>query len=81
VEEEARRIALEAWEAVGGKGYGRVDLRLTEPDTLHILEINPNPDLAPSAGLARMALARGWDYGALVERILAEALAMAGVPL
>jgi D-alanine-D-alanine ligase len=81
VEVEARSIALEAWEAVGGRGYGRVDLRLTEPDTLHILEINPNPDMAPSAGLTRMARTQGWDYAALVERILAEALAMAGVPL
>ncbi len=81
VEEEARRIALEAWGSVGGKGYGRVDIRLTEPDTLHVIEINPNPDLAPSAGLTRMARTQGWDYSALVERILAEALSLAGVPL
>ncbi len=69
----ARELALQAWEAVGGKGYGRVDFRLTEPDTLHILEVNPNPDLAPSAGLARMARMHGWDFAALVEIILAQA--------
>ena len=75
VASRARELAMEAWTAVGGRGYGRVDLRLTEPDTLHILEVNPNPDLAPSAGLARMAAAAGWSYEELLERILAEALA------
>jgi D-alanine-D-alanine ligase len=73
VASRARDLALEVWSAVGGRGYGRVDLRLTEPDTLHVLEVNPNPDLAPSAGLARMATAAGWSYGELLERILAEA--------
>jgi D-alanine-D-alanine ligase len=58
-----------------------VDFRLTEPGTLHVLEVNPNPDLAPSAGLARMALARGWDFTALVERILVEALTAAPAAL
>jgi D-alanine-D-alanine ligase len=74
VASKARALALKAWAAVDGRGYGRVDLRLTEPDTLHILEVNPNPDLAPSAGLARMAAAAGWSYAELLERILAEAL-------
>lgn len=70
-----RLMALRAWAAIGGRGYGRVDFRLTPPDTLHILEVNPNPDLAPSAGLARAALMQGWDFPALVGRILAEATA------
>ncbi len=69
-----RKLALGAWEVVGGQGYGRVDFRLTEPATFHILEVNPNPDLAPSAGLARMAGARGWDFTTLVERILAQVM-------
>ena len=75
VAEKARRLAQQAWRAVGGQGYGRVDLRLTEPDILHVLEVNPNPDLAPTAGLARMAEAHGWDFPALVKAILARSLA------
>lgn len=69
----ARELAANAWRAVGGRGYGRVDLRLTEPDKFHILEVNPNPDLAPSAGLARMAATRGWSYGEMLQRIIDEA--------
>jgi len=69
-----RLLALKAWRAVGGKGYGRVDFRLSPPDALYILEVNPNPDLSPSAGLARSAEAEGLGYQALVGRILQEAL-------
>ena len=67
-------LAGEAWRAVGGTGYGRVDLRMDGAGTPHVLEVNPNADLAPDAGLARMAAAAGWRYGELVERILVAAL-------
>ena len=69
-----RLMALKAWKAVGGKGYGRVDFRLSPPDTLFLLEVNPNPDLSPSAGLARAAEAEGMHYQILVGKILQEAL-------
>lgn len=69
-----RLMALKAWKALGGRGYGRVDFRLSPPDTLYLLEVNPNPDLSPTAGLARAAEAGGIHYRALVDRILQEAL-------
>lgn len=66
-------LARRAWAAVGGSGYGRVDLRADEHGEPWILEVNPNPDLAPTAGLARMADAAGWGYDGLIDRILAAA--------
>jgi D-alanine-D-alanine ligase len=66
---EVRRVALEAWRLVGGHGYGRVDMRLDEHGQPWILEVNSNPDIAPDAGLARMARTAGIEYATLVRTI------------
>jgi D-alanine-D-alanine ligase len=70
-----QRAALRAWGAVGGGGYGRVDFRVDAAGEPWLLEVNPNPDLAPDAGLARMAGAAGLDYAALVRRVCSAAAA------
>lgn len=69
VASQLRRIAVAAWRIVGGSGYGRVDMRIDERGRPWILEVNANPDIAPDAGLARMARVTGIEYGALVRRI------------
>jgi D-alanine-D-alanine ligase len=66
---EVRRVALDAWRMVGGQGYGRVDMRLDENGHPWILEVNSNPDIAPDAGLARMARVAGIEYATLVRTI------------
>lgn len=66
---QLRRVAMTAWRLVGGAGYGRVDMRIDERGRPWILEVNANPDIAPDAGLARMARVAGFEYGALVRRI------------
>jgi D-alanine-D-alanine ligase len=68
---ELGRIALAAWRVVGGRGYGRVDMRIDESGRPWILEVNANPDFAPTAGLARMARTAGIDYATMV-RIVCE---------
>ena len=74
IEAQAIATARTAWQAVASRGYGRVDLRSDQDGVLHVLDVNPNADLAPSAGLARMAAAAGWSYVQLVERVLDDAL-------
>lgn len=68
-------LARDAWRAVGGTGYGRVDFRVDADGQPWVLEVNPNPDLSEDAGLARMARAYGWSYDDLVLRIVDLALA------
>lgn len=72
---EVRRVALESWRLVGGEGYGRVDMRIDRLGRPWILEVNANPDIAPNAGLARMARVAGLDYAALVRLVCDHALA------
>jgi D-alanine-D-alanine ligase len=72
---EVRRVALEAWQLVGGHGYGRVDMRLDADGRPWILEVNSNPDIAPDAGLARMARTAGIEYPTLVRTICELAIA------
>ena len=75
VANEIRRVALRAWKLVGGCGYGRVDLRIDANGQPWILEVNANPDIAPDAGLARMARVAGIEYGPLIRSICELALA------
>ena len=71
---ETRRVALRAWKLVGGFGYGRVDMRVDADGRPWILEVNANPDIAPDAGLARMARVAGIEYPALIRSICELAL-------
>ena len=74
---ECQRIALAAWRAVGGTGYGRVDMRIDANGQPWILEVNANPDIAPDAGLARMARTIGIEYPDLIRSISRQALTVA----
>lgn len=68
-------IATSAWTAVGGSGYGRVDVRVDAGGKPWILEVNPNPDISDDAGLSAMARASGWSYAELIMRIVTSAAA------
>jgi D-alanine-D-alanine ligase len=77
VANEVRRIALRAWKLAGGFSYGRVDMRIDASGQPWILEVNANPDIAPDAGLARMARVAGIEYPALIRSICELALSRA----
>lgn len=74
VMEEIRRVSLAAWRAVDLRDYGRVDLRVDDAGTPWVIDVNPNPDISPDAGVARAALAAGMTYPQMVNRIAELAL-------
>ena len=80
LELELAELARRAWRLVGGAGYGRCDFRIDDDGRPWLLEINANPDLAPDAGLARMATVAGLDYAGLVRRVCRAALAARPAP-
>lgn len=70
----ARRVAASAFAAVGVRDYGRVDVRVDGEGVPYVVDVNPNCDLSPNAGLARAASAVGLDHTALVHLLVRYAL-------
>ena len=61
--------ARAAWDAVGLRDYGRVDLRVDAAGTPWVIDVNPNCDISPDAGVHRAAMAYGWTYPQLIGGI------------
>ncbi|WP_437818528.1 D-alanine--D-alanine ligase family protein [Sorangium sp. So ce1078] len=75
---ELRRVVAvgrRAFEVLGLRDYGRVDVRLDERGTPYVIDVNPNCDLSPDAGFARAAARAGLSYADVVWEILRAALA------
>jgi D-alanine-D-alanine ligase len=68
-------LAISAFRATGCRDYARVDFRLDRTGEPMILEVNPNPDLGPSAGWARALRASGREYGRTLVSLTEQALA------
>ncbi|MGH7192321.1 MAG: D-alanine--D-alanine ligase family protein, partial [Candidatus Saccharimonadales bacterium] len=75
---EINRVSLAAFHLTGARDYARVDLRLDTEDRVCILEVNANPDISPSAGLARAILASGMPYREFVRRLVETAARRSG---
>jgi D-alanine-D-alanine ligase len=65
--------ALGAFLATNCRDYARVDLRVDERGEVFILEVNGNPDISPSAGLARAIASAGESYEQFICRLVEQA--------
>jgi len=72
-------MALRAHRLLGCKGASRSDFRWDDEQGeagLYLLEINTQPGMTPLSLVPEQARQKGISYGELVERIIAEALAV-----
>ena len=67
-------VSLNAYQMLGCRGYGRIDLRLDSSGSVNVIEMNPNPDISPDSGMVRQLTAAGLDYDDLIDDILEFAL-------
>ena len=73
VAEEAARLALACYAALGCRGFGRVDMMLDAEGRLWVLEINAIPGMTDTSLLPRAAEAADLTFDDVVQRVLEDA--------
>lgn len=75
VAQRTNELAIATYDALGCKGFARVDLMLHEDGELYVLEANTVPGLTETSLLPQAAEAAGISFDGLIERLVAIALA------
>jgi D-alanine-D-alanine ligase len=68
-------LAVAAFRLLGCRDYARIDFRTDHQGRPFLLEVNPNPDFGPTAGLARALKVAGLTYEQCTLQLIANALA------
>jgi D-alanine-D-alanine ligase len=75
IERELKKLARNVYRFLKIRGFGRLDVRLTEKGELFVIEANPNPSLAQDEDFSQSAADSGIGYDALIQAILEAAFA------
>jgi D-alanine-D-alanine ligase len=73
-------LAARAFRLLGCRDYARVDFRVRPGGRPSILEVNPNPDFSPTAGLAGGLASAGLTHPQFTVELVQRALARAKAP-
>lgn len=68
--EQCQDLARRTYRALGGRGMGRVDLRMAPDGAMYVLELNTIPGFTETSLLPKAAGAAGCTFAQLCERIL-----------
>jgi D-alanine-D-alanine ligase len=67
---EMQKIAMDTFNALGARGFGRVDIRMTPDGNPYVLELNTIPGFTSHSLLPKAAAAAGIGFSALCDRIM-----------
>ncbi len=73
-ENQMKALALKAFDAIGGKGWGRVDFLKDNEGNLYVLELNTVPGMTSRSLVPIASRAVGVEFAELCVNILAETL-------
>lgn len=69
-EQQISELALKAYQVVGCRGWGRVDIMLDKNGNPHLLEVNTAPGMTNHSLVPMAAKQYGWSFSELVYNIL-----------
>jgi D-alanine-D-alanine ligase len=75
LKEKLQALARDAFRLLGCRDYARVDFRVKPTGKPYILEVNPNPDLSPTAGLSGGLISAGLTHAQFTIDLVKRALA------
>lgn len=71
---KVQEVALSAFNAIGGRDFGRVDIMLDLENQPYVLEVNTIPGLTETSLLPKAAMQVGYDFDKLCLKIVEMAL-------
>ena len=74
LEAKMKRIAIDVYELLEVRDYGRIDIRLDKDNVPYVLEMNPNPGISTDNTLPKAAKSLGLTYNEMIMEIVAKAL-------
>jgi D-alanine-D-alanine ligase len=81
MKEKLDALAIQAFRLLGCRDYARVDFRVRPTGRPYILEVNPNPDFSPTAGLSGGLGSAGLTHAQFTLDLVHQALARGQKPM
>jgi D-alanine-D-alanine ligase len=78
--ERLSNLSRKAFQVLGCRDYARVDFRVRPNGTPYILEVNPNPDFSPEAGLSGALQTAGITHAQFTVELIWNALGRGRTP-
>ncbi len=69
-------VAKKAYQVLGMRGYGTIDIRIDAAENIHIIDVNANSYIAPESDMAKAAAHNNMPYPELLRKIVHYALAV-----